>query len=337
MEKSSTRAQTPLLILDDSIFNSILAPPYQTYESQAAVQFWLRLTGPELTDCPVVNQIHNTLGSYAPQAAWHLTAVRYSLLSAASTALVLGSRSTNMDETMKGSLSRQSVRYMHLAIKDILGEREVSLSSVLSAVLIAITCGWIGRWDECRRHLHFCVNLGRDLVDKGECVEEDMIIAAHTMVTIMDLLPSTTSVSKTTRTWYAYRVITSAGKWINNVLQELELDQSQASEPLIFLLSSYRTRMRWILQRWKKLARQNDQFNPLPIEETTFRSTALHVNRWLSTQNGDGIDFDMRLFTAQLTMAMKTTLMYGAGGDAQQLQEAAIACHTKALDLTLLE
>ena len=314
-----------MAILGISVFDGIFSSPYTTSDSKFAVDFWLQLTHPEGTDCPLGNALHTTLGSFVPQAAWHLKAVRHSLLSAASTALVLEARSARIGDQIEASLSKQSIVHMHLAIRAVLEERQTSMDSALSALMMSIICAWTGRWEECKRNIQFCSDLSHELRASGVHVTDDLLIAADTMLEIIHLLPPTTKF-KAGRMKYAYRVIAAARWWINDVISEL--GRSAQSDLLHSILTFYCTRLTWIECYWRDLVHNTNDINPIGIEYTAFAPAVLHVQQW-SEGSREAADFDMRLLTVQLTLALKLTLLYGASGNAQRLREAAFACHVK--------
>ena len=318
-------------VLDLSPFNDMLASPYKTREDQTALAFWLSLTDPEATDSPVANQCHYTLGAYIPQAAWHLEPVRHSLLSAASTALVLEARSANMAEELQHSLSKQSIIHMHQAIHAILEEKEASLSAALTAVLLGVVCLWTGRWTECRRNLAFCRSLSHEVRSRGEYVADDLFEFADSMYEVLHLLPSvSTKAAATTRVRYAYQVITAAQSWIEDFIQYVE------AIPTYHLLrrtfSVYNIRMKWILRQWQNF-KEKGAYNTICVEDTAFGPAVRNVRSSLVENKDDCSQLDLRLLTTQLTLALKVTAIYGACGDAQRLRQAAVGCHSKVAGL----
>ena len=199
----------------------MFASPYKTREAQAALEFWLQLTTQETSDFPA-DVIRTIVGSYIPQAAWHLDVVRHSLLSAASTTLLLETQASNMSPELQSTLSKQSVIELRLAIQKILKEREPSLSTILSAVLIAVVCLWTGRWEECNRHIYCGRDLGREVRAKGEYVEKDLLTSIETMFQVLEPFPPISAMTNQARMGYAISVLTSAETLIDGLLPQLE-------------------------------------------------------------------------------------------------------------------
>ncbi|OAP62067.1 hypothetical protein AYL99_04270 [Fonsecaea erecta] len=307
--------------------DDVLTSPYKTREARAALEFWLRLTTPAGTDCPA-DVIRNTLGSYIPQAAWNLDIVRHSLLSAASTALVLEARAANMSQELQSTLSKQSVIQMHMAIQAILKERQPALSTVLAALLIAIVCAWTGRWEEFNRHIYYCRDLGRDVRMKGEYVEGDLLTSIETMHLVLQPFPPMSATTRKARMVYAISVVTSAKAWIDGLLAKLE--QLSAYEALKVALRAYRMRMKWTLWRWQKFyCPGTEKANPVSVAGSPFGPAVAHMEQYLQ----DDSDFNLSLFTTQVTLGFKLTLLYGASGDAQRMRDTATACHAPVLTL----
>lgn len=322
--------------LDISVFNSVLSSPYRTREAQAALQFWIRLTGPEARDGRVTDALHSTLGCMVPQAAWHLDAVRHSLLSIASTAFVLQARTANMSTELQSTLSKQSIIQMHLAIRSILEENHTSLSTVLSSVMIAMVCGWMGRWEEYKKHLSFSMKLCRELQERGEFVDADMITCIETMFGVVQLLPHTpSSKTKKARMRYAYGVLKSVKTWIDDFIPALE--QKNVSEAVTLACQAYRIRVIWILCQWEKhnhhgRNKGNEGSTTVYLEQSPFALALQSTQQWQS--RSDDAKFKLRLFTTQMTLALKTTVVYGACGDSERMQDAANAAHARLMMLT---
>ncbi|KIX98428.1 uncharacterized protein Z520_05729 [Fonsecaea multimorphosa CBS 102226] len=306
------------MLLSGGVFTS----PYKTHEAQVALEFWLRVTTPEEDDFPA-DVIRNIVGSYIPQAAWHLDVVRHSLLSAASTTLLFEARASNISPELQSTLSKQSAIQLHLAIQAILKEREPSLSTVLSAVMIAIVCLWTGRWEECMRHIYCCRSLGREIRAKGEYLEGDLLNSIEAIFNVLQPYPPISSMTKEARLDYAVSVLISATAWIDGLLPQLE--QPPACEPLKVALRAYRVRMKWTLWQWQKFDGQGKEQASLSISvaESPFGPAVAHMHHYLD----DHTDFDLPLLTTQLTLGFKMTILYAAGGDAQRTRDAAIACH----------
>lgn len=324
---TSEESEHQVVVLNISVFDGILSSPYTTRDSKLAIQSWLELTNPDGTDLPVANALHNALGSYVPQAAWHLKAVRHSLLSAASTALALEARSSEMHHHLEVSMSKQSIVHMHLAIRAILEEKEISMASALSAIMMSVVCAWTGRFEDAKRNLYFCSNLCQELHARGDHVEKDLLIAVDTMIEVIILLPQTPSGrTKQTRVKHAYQVVTCACSWIEDVI--VEVKQRPQSDLLQSVLRGYRTRFRWVHRQWQDLCRTTIDTKPIRIEQTAFGPGAVHMWRWLQEEKAIS-EFDMRLFTTQMTLALKLTLLYGVSGDAQRTRDAALAAHAK--------
>ncbi len=322
--------------LNISPFNIVFASPYKTRESQAAVDFWLHLTSPESTDCPVTNALHSTLGGYVPQAAWHLQAVRHSLLSAASAAFVLEARWSNMSTELQSTFSKQAIIQRSLAVRDVLEEKQPSLSTVLTAVMLATVSVWTGQWEEYKQHLVFCLNLGHEVRGNGEQVSEDLLTSLDAMLGTVRRLPVRSScTTKRSRTRYAYGVLCAAKEWIDDLIADIK--QANATETLNFALQGYRTRMAWMLYQWENHGNglQGNHGRKLRLENTPFVLAVQHVQDWPQLK-GDcsNVDFDLRLLTTRLTMALKTTILFGSCGDAQSLKDAAMACHAKVTALS---
>ncbi|OQU94641.1 Fungal Zn2-Cys6 binuclear cluster domain-containing protein [Cladophialophora immunda] len=320
---ASSEESISIVPLSDCVFTS----PYTTREAQAALEFWLRLTTPEGTDCPG-DIIRNTLGSYVPQAAWHLDVVRHSLLSAASTALVLEARASNMSLELQSTLSKQSVIQMHLAIQAILKERQPSLSTVLAAVMIAVVCVWTGRWEEYSRHICYCRDLGREVRARGDYVEGDLTTSVETMFHVLQPLPPISAMTGKSRMKYAVSILVSAKTWVDGLLPRLE--PIPKCEPLKTALRAYRTRMKWTLCQWQRVYDQGEeQASAISVAESPFGPAVEHMQQYMQ----DDSDFNLPLLTTQLTLGFKTTLLYGASGDAQRMRDTAIACHAPVLAL----
>ncbi|KAJ9614046.1 hypothetical protein H2200_002182 [Cladophialophora chaetospira] len=322
-ENFTEGSQSPVTNLGISVFDGMFSSPYTTRASKFAVQHWLQLTNPD--NCSVANALQITLGSYVPQAAWHLGAVRHCLLSAASAAAALEARSSNMGHRMESSLSKQSIIHMHLAIRAILKETQMSIELALSAMMMFVICAWLGRWEDCKRNLYFCSKLSHELRAEGVHVIDDLLAAVDTMVEVMRLLPPFPT-TKAARMSYACRALTSARLWIDRVAPVL--GQTPRSDLMHHLLQAYRTRIIWIECQWRSPGQNKIKINPMRVEDTAFAPGALHMQTW-TEKNEDFADFDLRLFAAQLSMALKLTLIYGAAGDARRLREAAFACHGK--------
>jgi hypothetical protein len=314
--------------LDTSLFNGMFASPYKTPESQTALGFWLRLTKPEAIDCPIANELHSILGAYIPQAAWHLEAVRHSLISAASAALVLEARSSHLDNVLQHSLSKQSIIHMHLAIRGILLEKQASLATALTAIMMSVVCVWMGRLAECKGNLVFCLHLSKEVRARGEHVPDDLFTCAETMVEVLGLLPlSSARMTHKVRIGFAYRVLATARLWVENVMHALEGMPDYG--PVLFSLRAYRARMKWILRQWRESGRRGSLVDVLDMKDTPFRKAACHMGLSLLEHRDSPNRFDLRLFTTQMTLALKITALYGAFGDAEKLREAAVACHAR--------
>ncbi|OAL38537.1 hypothetical protein AYO20_02187 [Fonsecaea nubica] len=318
-QSANDALEEPITVV--SLYDGVFTSPYTTAEAQTALDFWLRLTTPGGTDCPA-DAIRNTLGRYIPQAAWHLDVVRHSLLSAASTALVLEARASNWSLELQSILSKQSVVHMHLAIQAVLKERQPSLSTVLAAVMIAVVCVWTGRWEEYNRHINHCRTLGRAVRAKGEFVDADLLISIDTMFHVLQPFPPISSITKESRMEYAVAVLTAAKAWFDDCLTNLE--GTSACEPLKTALRAYRTRTTWTLHHWHKFDGQGKEHAHFAsLTQSPFGPAVGHVQQYIN----DHTDFDLGLFTTQLTLSFKSTLLYGACGNAQRIRETAIACH----------
>ena len=311
--------------LSTCISNSLFGSPYKTRESQAALQLWCRLTDPTLTDSPVPNELYCTLGEYVPQAAWNSNAVRHSLLSAASTALVLEGRS-KMSPELQHNLSKQSIVHTHLAIRGVLEERQASPSSILAAMMLGIIYLWTGRWEGCKKNIYSSVNLSREVRVRGEYVADELITTIETMAEIVDLIPpKPIKLAKRASIRYAYRVVTAAKLWIEKTTSDLASMQAYAF--LELALDNYHIRTQWLLTQWREHGQEDNHLDAIDIEKTAFAPAVHHLQSSFLESGGTQSLFDIRLLTTQLTLALKFTSLYGACGDAQKLRDAAIACH----------
>lgn len=240
-----------------------------------------------------------------------------------------------MSTELQSTLSKQAVVQRALAIQGILEERQPSLSTVLTAVMLATVSVWLGQWEEYKQHLVFCLNLGHEVRAKGEQVSEDLLTSLETMLGTVRRLPILNSLTRKARTRYASGVICAAKQWVEGLMATIE--ETDAPELLRFALWGYRTRMAFMLCQWKKRGDnlQQEQGRGLQLESTPFAPAVQHVQEWRKLE-GDcpKVDFDLPLFTTRVTLALKTTILFGSCGDAQSLKDAAIACHAKIIALT---
>ena len=313
-----------------SLPSTVLSMPYRTREDQVALQFWLKMTTEMGSDHPG-NALYRIFGALLPQAAWYCDAVRHSLISAASTALALEARASGMNTDLQVSLSKQSVIQMRLAIHDLVKETEPSTSTILAITSIFIVCMWTGRWNEFKRHVDSCCKLIRPLQMKGEYIDEDLIICLNTLVKVVNSFPSTSVMTKSSRFHFTCSIMRSTKFWIDSLIPSLE--QRHASETLKTVLRCRRVRINWILNRWQADSQPAEQTEPVCLEQSPFGEAVRHMEGLKK----DCPDFDFTSFETALTLAFKVTLIYGAGGDAQRLRDAAIASHAPLPLLKLYE
>jgi hypothetical protein len=313
--------------LNFSLFNNVFASPYKTDEAHFAINSWHHLAGPDGINAPLRNALHNALGVYIPQAAWHLEPVRHSLLSAAFLTLVLGAEELGMSLELQSSMSKKSVVHMHLAIQSIMKESQASLSSVLAATMLGVVCSWTGRWAEGLQNFGHALRINQALQARGEFINEEALTTLESIIEATRLLPAPMAIrTKSARLRYGCCISTSASAWIETLIPVL--GTKKGCEALILALRTTKARLKSILGQWRILAPKDNSVKQIPLEGTPFAPALRMIRVWL---NGDPIDcnnFDRRLFTARLTLGLKTTLMYGGSGDAKRLREAAIACHS---------
>lgn len=292
--------------------------PYKTSDEIRALEFWIRLTNAQIADFPS-NALHQTFGVYAAQISWNFEAVRSALISAALTSLILETSLTSKNPELQSSLSRQLSLRRGLAYKCLMREETLSISTVLTSLLLAITSIWVGNWEEYKCHLHHCFKLSQDTQAKGHHIDDSLLTCVDTLCQAVQPIPSASNVRPQFRLRYALSVISSADRWAFDLLASLD-DQKSARTAKPTILYCFQ-RANWILRQWKH--RSRDQIGQVNIRKAPFAGAATN----LATLKTSPKEFDLPLLAVQLNVALRTTLLYAAYGNAQMMHDAAIACH----------
>ena len=308
---------------DTSSINSpaanLLKVPYRTREDRFALEFWLKMTSPEATD-PPYNALHSVFGNYLPQAAWHDESVRHGLLSAASTALSLEGRSG--DSELEAAMAKNSAVETRLAIQTLLEQKETAISTVITCLMLTFNCGWSGKWDDYCFHLCFCLRLTREVKLQGQHhIDTDLITCVETMVACTEAIPPAIDTTQPERLAYSHSIVVAAKHWMDLLMAKLE--RRHASETLRSALRYHRSRINWILSQWKGVFPDTPKHHKVEVETSPYAAAHQNVeNLWSSCEA-----FSLPLLTMQLSLALRSTLLYAAQGDSKLLRDTAFACH----------
>ncbi|KIW52000.1 hypothetical protein, variant 2 [Exophiala xenobiotica] len=266
-----------------------------------------------------VNALHGALGVYLPQLAYHFEPTKNALISAASTALELET-SLSSTSDLQASLLKQSVMGMHSAIRCVLKEKQLSVLTVATSLLLVFVAIWTGRWEEYKCHLYHCLKLSRQAKANGEEIDQSFMTCVNALVRALQSLPSVTNPEPRFRLDYALSVVLSTKSWTVNLVDPVK--SPNLGEGLKRVMLHYLTRASWIVFHWRPHSDMNS-ISELDIKRSPFSEAIMSVERFETTTTA----LDLPLLVTQLSVALRTTLLYAAYGNSQLIRDVAVACH----------
>ena len=209
-----------------------------------------------------------------------------------------------VDPELRTALAKQSAVETQLAIKMLLKQKEIAVWMFVTCLTFAFISGWSGKWDECCFHLRSCLRLAREVSSLGqESIDSDLITCIENMVAIAESIPPTTGTTQVNRLAYSHSVVLAAKHWMDALIARLE--RRHALETLRLSLRYHRSRINWILSKWRDLFPAATNHAEVEIESSPYATAQQNIeNLWSSCET-----FSYSLLSMQLSLGLRSTLL----------------------------